>query len=176
MSFEVKRKKYHLKDLIEGFVKFKKVSIRLVSMELQLIKKETILAGSDTQAETEVLTRFEIMDGGPIKNETIPIKWFIAPYDLTPSYPDINSRLSVQYFINLVLIDVEERKYFKQSEITLVRVDKQAQKNMTLKREESEKLRDSEREVKIKEGAINKEVSNKDNVKEGKEKKNRNIE
>jgi len=135
LVFEVTRNKYHLKDIVEGFVKFKKVSIRLVSMELQIIKKETLIAGSNSKAETEVLTRFEIMDGAPIKNETIPIKWFLAPYDLTPTYININNRLSVQYFVNLVLIDVEERRYFKQHELTLLRLEKPAQQRMIEKRE-----------------------------------------
>ena len=93
-------------------------------MELQIIKKETIIAGSNSKAETEVVTRFEIMDGAPIKNETIPIKFFISPYDLTPTYSNINNKLQVQYYVNLVLIDVEERRYFKQHEITLVRLQK----------------------------------------------------
>ena len=44
------------------------------------------MAGSNSKSETEVITRFEIMDGAPIKNETIPIKWFLSPYELTPSY------------------------------------------------------------------------------------------
>ena len=92
-------------------------------MELQIIKKETI-SGNNKGPDTEVLTRYEIMDGAPTRNETIPIKWFLSPYDLTPTYSNINNKLSVQYFINLVLIDVEERRYFKQHEILLVRLDK----------------------------------------------------
>lgn len=106
-------------------------------MELQIIKKESILAGSNSKSDTEVITRFEIMDGAPIKNETIPIKWFLAPYELTPTYLNVNNRLSVQYFINLVLIDVEERRYFKQHEITLLRLDKQAQQLMAIKPEQN---------------------------------------
>lgn len=123
LVFEIERNKYHLKDCIEGFVKFKKVSIRLTSMELQIIKKET-LHGANSKTDTEVITRFEIMDGAPSRNETIPIKWFISPYDLTPSYQNINNRMQVQYFINLVLIDVEDRRYFKQHELLLMRLDK----------------------------------------------------
>jgi vacuolar protein sorting-associated protein 26 len=153
LVFEVDRNKYHLKDVIDGFVKFKKVSIRLVSMELQLIKKEILIAGNNSKAETEIISRFEIMDGAPIKNETIPIKWFIAPYELTPTYLNINNRLTVQYFINLVLIDVEERRYFKQHEVNLVRLDKKTQKLMNEKienkhaekRKDIEKVRDIEK-------------------------------
>ena len=42
LIFEINRSKFYLKDCITGHVVFKKVSIRLKSMELQLIKRETI--------------------------------------------------------------------------------------------------------------------------------------
>lgn len=45
LIFEVEKNKYHLKDTISGQVTFKKVSIRLKSMELQVIKRETLGAG-----------------------------------------------------------------------------------------------------------------------------------
>lgn len=45
LVFEVDRNKYHLKDTVSGQVIFKKVSIRLKSMEIQIIKRETIGAG-----------------------------------------------------------------------------------------------------------------------------------
>jgi vacuolar protein sorting-associated protein 26 len=68
LIFEVDKSKYHLKDCITGQVIFKKVSIRLKSMELQIIKRETIGGGVNAQAENETIVRFEIMDGGPIKS------------------------------------------------------------------------------------------------------------
>lgn len=123
LVFLVDRNKFHLKDCIEGSVRFKKVSIKLTTMELQIIKKETLL-GQNPKTDSDVVARFEIMDGAPTRNETIPFRWFIAPYDLTPSYPNINNRMQVQYFINIVLIDADERKYFKQHEINLLRLDK----------------------------------------------------
>lgn len=66
LIFEVDRSKYHLKDCITGAVIFKKVSIRLKSMELQIIKRETMTAGS--VVDNDVITKFEIMDGAPIKS------------------------------------------------------------------------------------------------------------
>jgi vacuolar protein sorting-associated protein 26 len=66
LIFDVERSKFSLKDCIIGSVTFKKVSIRLKSMEIQIIKRETIAAGN--QVENDVVTRFEIMDGAPIKS------------------------------------------------------------------------------------------------------------
>lgn len=72
------------------------------------------------------------MDGAPIKSkifyfiedENIPIRFYLSPYELGPTYSNVNNRFSVQYFINLVLMDVEERRYFKQHEINLIRTEK----------------------------------------------------
>ena len=36
-------------------------------------------------------------------------------------YRNINNKFSVKYYLNLVLVDEEDRRYFKQQEITLWR-------------------------------------------------------
>jgi vacuolar protein sorting-associated protein 26 len=123
LVFDVDSRNFGLKDIIKGKVTFKKVSIRMKSMEIQIIRKESVTV-QGVEPDTNVITKYEIMDGGPIKNETIPIRFFLKPYDLTPTFKNINNRFSVQYFINLVLTDVEDRKYFKQHEIFLFRIDK----------------------------------------------------
>jgi vacuolar protein sorting-associated protein 26 len=62
-------------------------------------------------------------------DENIPIKFFLSPYQLGPTYSNVNNRFSVQYFINLVLMDVEDRRYFKQHEINMIRIDKKKLRN-----------------------------------------------
>ncbi len=42
------------------------------------------------------------MDGAPVKGESIPIRVFLAGYDLTPTMRDINKKFSVKYYLNLV--------------------------------------------------------------------------
>lgn len=69
LIFEVDRMNFSLKDCITGAVTFKKVSIRLKSMELQIIKRETITVGG--VVDNDVITKFEIMDGAPIKSKFI---------------------------------------------------------------------------------------------------------
>lgn len=54
------------------------------------------------------------MDGAPVRGESIPIRLFLSGYDLTPTMRDINKKFSVRYYLNLVLVDEEERRYFKQ--------------------------------------------------------------
>ena len=54
--------------------------------------------------------------------ESIPIRLFLGGFDaLTPTFRNVNNKFSVKYFLNLVLIDEEDRRYFKQQEITLFR-------------------------------------------------------
>ena len=61
----------------------------------------------------------------PVRGESIPIRLFLGGFDsLTPSFRNVetpSNKFSVKYFLNLVLIDEEDRRYFKQQEITLYR-------------------------------------------------------
>lgn len=47
--------------------------------------------------------------------ECIPLRLFLSGIDLTPTYRSVNNRFSVKYYLNLVLVDEEDRRYFKQS-------------------------------------------------------------
>lgn len=47
----------------------------------------------------------------------------MSSLDLTPTYKSINNKFSVKYYLNLVLVDQEDRRYFKQQEVTLWRKD-----------------------------------------------------
>lgn len=58
----------------------------------------------------------------PITGESIPIRLFLSPYELTPTHQNVNNKFSVKYYLNLVLVDEEDRRYFKQQEITLYRL------------------------------------------------------
>jgi len=113
-------------------------------MELAVIRRETsgegvavaamasangnpvgVGGGSGGSAETQTLTRFEIMDGAPVKGEVIPVKLFLGGIaaDLTPTFDAGLNRFTVKYYLNLVLVDEEDRRYFKQQEIILWRKD-----------------------------------------------------
>jgi vacuolar protein sorting-associated protein 26 len=90
-------------------------------MELSIVKRETIGSGSSQHDENETIAKFEIMDGSPAKGEIIPIRLFLNGYKLTPTYTQVSMKFSARYFLNLVLVDDENRRYFKQQEITLCR-------------------------------------------------------
>ncbi|XP_037090837.1 vacuolar protein sorting-associated protein 26B-like [Pollicipes pollicipes] len=114
IEFEYNKSKYHLKDVIVGKIYFLLVRIKIKHMEIAIIKRETTGSGPNTFNENETIAKYEIMDGAPVRGESIPIRVFLAGYDLTPTMRDINKRFSVRYYLNLVLVDEEDRRYFKQ--------------------------------------------------------------
>lgn len=121
IEFEYNKSKYHLKDVIVGKIYFLLVRIKIKHMEIAIIKREQTGTGPQQYTESDTIAKYEIMDGAPVKGESIPIRVFLAGYDLTPTMRDINKKFSVKYFLNLVLMDTEDRRYFKQQEITLWR-------------------------------------------------------
>nr|CAB3267630.1 vacuolar protein sorting-associated protein 26B [Phallusia mammillata] len=121
IEFEYNKQKYHLKDAIIGKIYFLLVRVKIKHMEVHIIKRESTGTGPNVYHEDDTIAKFEIMDGAPVKGESIPIRLFLAGYDLTPSMRDVNKKFSVRYFLNLVLIDEEDRRYFKQQEVILWR-------------------------------------------------------
>lgn len=115
-------RRYHLKDVIVGKIYFLLVRIKIKHMELSIIRRETTGAAPNLYNESETITKFEIMDGAPVRGETIPIRLFLGGFELTPTFRDVNKKFSTRYYLNLVLIDEENRRYFKQQEVTIFRI------------------------------------------------------
>ncbi|CEF69634.1 Vacuolar protein sorting-associated protein 26B [Strongyloides ratti] len=129
IEFEYNNSRYHLKDVIVGKIYFLLVRIKIKYMEIAIVKQEVVGNGASTFRENETLAKYEIMDGSPVKGESIPIRLFLNGYDLTPTLKDVGKKFSVKYFLNLVLVDEEDRRYYKQHEITLWRkVDEELRK------------------------------------------------
>ncbi|KAI7889534.1 vacuolar protein sorting-associated protein 26-domain-containing protein [Mucor mucedo] len=121
IDFEYNKSKYHLRDVIVGKIFFLLVRIKIKTMELTIIRRETTGSLPNLYNESENIIKFEIMDGAPVKGETIPIRLFLGGFELGPTFRDINKKFSIRYYLNLVLIDEENRRYFKQQEITMFR-------------------------------------------------------
>lgn len=121
IEFEYNRSKYHLKDVIIGKIYFLLVRIKIKHMEIAIIKRESTGSGPNLYNESDTITKYEIMDGAPVRGESIPIRLFLTPFELTPTYRNIHNKFSLKYYLNLVLVDEEDRRYFKQQEIVLWR-------------------------------------------------------
>ncbi|KAF4661981.1 Vacuolar protein sorting-associated protein 26A [Perkinsus chesapeaki] len=126
IEFEYSQSKFHLKDVVVGKVYFLLVRLKIKHMELDIIRREVTGAGAGSNqlggtTDNETVTKFEIMDGAPVRAECIPVRLYLSGFDLTPTYKNVQNKFSVRYFLNLVLVDEEDRRYFKQQEITLWR-------------------------------------------------------
>eukprot|EP00755_Sulcionema_specki_P012882 Sspe_Gene.52539::Locus_29100_Transcript_2_2_Confidence_0.667_Length_1251::g.52539::m.52539/K18466/VPS26; vacuolar protein sorting-associated protein 26 len=117
IEFEYNKKNYHLQDVVLGKIYFVVVKLRIRQMELALLKRE--IAASNQESET--IAKYEIMDGNPVAGESIPVRVFLAPFKLTPTYRLVNNQFSVKYYLNLVLVDEDDKRYYKQQEINLWR-------------------------------------------------------
>ncbi|XP_042161771.1 vacuolar protein sorting-associated protein 26A-like [Oncorhynchus tshawytscha] len=107
--------RYHLKDVIVGKIYFLLVRIKIQHKELHWIKKEMTGIGPSTTTETETVAKYDIMDGAPVKGKHNMVRvQFLASYDLTATMRDVNKKFSVPCFLNLVLVDEVDRRYFKQ--------------------------------------------------------------
>lgn len=84
--------RYHLKDVIVGKIYFLLVRIKIKHMELSIIRRETTGAPPNQYNESETITKFEIMDGAPVRGETIPIRLFLGGFELTPTFRDGKSK------------------------------------------------------------------------------------
>lgn len=60
--------------------------------------------GPNTFNENETIAKYEIMDGAPVRGESIPIRVFLAGYELTPTMKDINKKFSVRYYVSSLRI------------------------------------------------------------------------
>ncbi|CAR30463.1 retromer subunit PEP8 [Lachancea thermotolerans CBS 6340] len=118
IEFEYSKSQYSLKDVIVGRIYFLLTRLKVKHMELSLVTRETCGLEPNQLSDTTSI-RYEIMDGSPVKGETIPIRLFLGGYDLTPN-SNFN-HFSIRNYLSLVIIDEDGRRYFKQSEIVLYR-------------------------------------------------------
>lgn len=121
IEFEYDKHRYHLQDVVMGNLYFLLVRLRLKYAEIAIIRREQCEVDRTVYNESETLAKFEVMDGSPVKNEQIPIRLYLDAYNLTPTIDDQTNRYSVRYFLNLVLVDEGDRRYFKQHEVELWR-------------------------------------------------------
>ena len=120
LSIEFEHSNYNCRGTLKGFLTFNLVNTDIKFMEIQLIRREILFDGK--KYEPEYISRFELVDGGPCKHERLPIRFFLKSYNLTPSYPDIEEIFGVKYFLNFVVVDGEDNRYFKFAEINLLRL------------------------------------------------------
>lgn len=119
IEFEYSKASYALNDVIVGRIYFLLTRLKIKHMELSIITRETSGIKPSTNIIDSTAIRYEIMDGSPVKGETIPIRLFLGGYELVPSMSC--NYFSLKNYLSLVIIDEDGRRYFKQSEINFYR-------------------------------------------------------
>lgn len=126
IDFEYSTGNLHVEGLLEGTIKFVMNLLKLKSAQIQVLRREVVQTGSTSHTElvnTTTISKFQIMDGNPAKGEVIPVRVFMKPISsLTPTMRV--KQFDIKYYLNLVLIDTEGRRYFKSSEVVFWRDDK----------------------------------------------------
>jgi vacuolar protein sorting-associated protein 26 len=123
IEFKYDKKMFHLQERVLGMVTFKVADLDLQYGEVGIVRKEYINPGKANEVmEAETLQKFEVMDGTPIPGEVVPIRMYLNSIGrLTPSYDNVHNVFRVAYFVNLVLVTGEGKRYFKSQEIFLYR-------------------------------------------------------
>ncbi|KAK8530696.1 hypothetical protein V6N12_013201 [Hibiscus sabdariffa] len=78
-----------IEDCMHIEFEYNKSKIKIKNMDLELRRRESTGSGANTHVETETLAKFELMDGAPVRGESIPIRLFLSPYELTPTRSSI---------------------------------------------------------------------------------------
>ncbi|KPA81343.1 vacuolar protein sorting-associated protein-like protein [Leptomonas pyrrhocoris] len=123
IEFRYDKKVFHMTERVLGKVTFKVADMEIAFGEVGLVRKEALHPGkAEESIEQETLQKFEVMDGTPIVGEVVPIRLYLKSIPrLTPTFQNVEDFFSVRYFLNLVLVSQEGRRYFKQQEIQLYR-------------------------------------------------------
>ncbi|KAJ6589842.1 vacuolar protein sorting-associated protein 26-domain-containing protein [Mycena vulgaris] len=96
IEFEYNKSKYHLKNVIVGKIYFLLVRIKIKHMELSILWWEATGSPPNQCNESETITKFEVMNGVPVRGETISIRLFLGGFDLTLTVRDINKKFSTR--------------------------------------------------------------------------------
>jgi len=119
LQFSFDSSAMHCHSKLKGRIELVKGSIRIQEIVLQILRREIVTTGIETEPElvsTIPIGKFEILKGEFVVGKQIPILIHMSTIpQLTPTMA--TKQFSVRYFLNLVLTDVDAKRYFKSSEI-----------------------------------------------------------
>ncbi|KAL7695974.1 vacuolar protein sorting-associated protein-like protein [Lotmaria passim] len=123
IEFRYNKKIFHMTERVLGKVTFKVADMEIAYGEVGLLRKEFLQPGqAEESMEQETLQKFEVMDGTPIVGEVVPIRLYLKSIPrLTPTFQNVETLFSVRYYLNLVLVSQDGKRYYKQQEIQLYR-------------------------------------------------------
>jgi len=120
LIFQCNKSNFCLGEIIFGTISIQLIRIHLERMELSILRRESSGHGLACLKDTQTIARFEVVDGTPGRGDVIPFRLFLKELGLTPTIPQFRE-ISVQYFLNFLVVDKERRKFFRRHEIVLWR-------------------------------------------------------
>eukprot|EP00485_Elphidium_margaritaceum_P007732 CAMPEP_0202700646 /NCGR_PEP_ID=MMETSP1385-20130828/13823_1 /ASSEMBLY_ACC=CAM_ASM_000861 /TAXON_ID=933848 /ORGANISM="Elphidium margaritaceum" /LENGTH=314 /DNA_ID=CAMNT_0049357879 /DNA_START=38 /DNA_END=982 /DNA_ORIENTATION=- len=123
IKFEYKNTNISVHGFLEGTVTVITNTLKINTMQIQLLRREMVKTAQTHRPEiinTEVIGKYEIMDGYPCDGDVIPFRMFVQSFKAVTN-TQCNNYFSVRYFANLGLIDTDGRRYFKTCELALFR-------------------------------------------------------
>lgn len=102
IEFRFDKDTYSLTDVITGSIHFILARIHILHMDIEIIRKEIVGSGDKELIESEVVAKYEIMDGLPVKDEVIPVRMYLRPYDLSPSFKNVDKLFSLKVVLSML--------------------------------------------------------------------------
>ena len=84
IEFRFDKDTYCLTDAITGSIHFILARIHILHMDIEIIRKEIVGSGDKELIESEVVAKYEIMDGLPVKDEVIPVRMYLKEIGKVP--------------------------------------------------------------------------------------------
>jgi len=113
----------HCHSKLKGHIELISGSIKISEIVLQILRREIVTTGYETEPElvsTTPVGKFQILKREMVPKKKIPVLIYMSTIpQLTPTMT--TKQFSVKYFLNLVLTDVDAKRYFKSSEIVFWR-------------------------------------------------------
>ena len=107
-----------------GFILFHTLNLPVCTAQVCLVQKIVRL---DTMAQVgqRVLKAQQILDGQPVLHTRVPFRMGLLDCAVLGEFagggtvPEVGKLWGVRYFLQLVLVDTQERHYYKQQEVSL---------------------------------------------------------
>jgi vacuolar protein sorting-associated protein 26 len=111
---------YDCQDVVIGAAYMLLVKLRVVHMQISLYCVENYQRGAQV-VKRNIIKSIEIMDGAPVRGESIPIRFFLGDCNIWPWSDFPGSALKIEWYLRAQLIDENGKKYYKRLRVLIVR-------------------------------------------------------
>ena len=122
LEFVFPKAVFDAQECLIGCVYFILVKLRIIHMTVQVYRNEVFDSGVDYFQKITLLKEYEILDGAPVKGDSVPIRLFMAESDIWPYHEFPKSPLTIDHYLKVQMTDENGKKYFKRLKINFDRL------------------------------------------------------